>query len=451
MTLKVSISGVRGTIGGSLTEDVILGFTKAFSSYIGGGTVILGSDGRSSEGFIRDIVINELCRNGIEVIDIGIAPTPTVQVTVRDKKAGGAMIITASHNPLEWNGLKFVRDDGIFLNEEQAKRLIGIYEGLKKGPRVSSGDLAASCFHKDVGALDRHVGLVLKCIDVELIKNKNFKVAIDCCNGAGSVITKKLLNKLGCEIIAINTQPGKDPLRGLEPVPGNLKALCDMVKKFGADIGFAQDPDADRLSIVSDEGKAIGEEYSLVLAVDFILSREKNGKKKTVVTNLSTSRMTEDAAKRYGATLERTKVGEVNVSEKMKQTNASAGGEGNGGIIYPKVGYGRDSITGMGLILNCLAARGKKLSSIIKEIPAYYMIKEKIALDDSGLTKALLEKVREKFKGCKMDMSDGIRIDLPDGWIHVRASNTEPVVRVIAEGKDIESTRRLVDEVKDLV
>ena len=448
MTLKISISGVRGIAGESLTDDVVRNFAKAFSVYLKKGRVVIGSDTRLSGKHVKDIVISELCINGFEVIDIGIAPTPTTQLAVRSHKAKGGIVITASHNPPEWNGLKFIRDDGIFLNEQQAGRLIKIFSELP--PPGPPAEQLSKCFKEDKEALDFHISSVIRHIDAKTIRKKVFKVAIDCCNGAGSVITKGLLRELGCEIIAINTDIEKEPPRGSEPVPQNLASLCKVVRDIGADIGFAQDPDADRLSIVSDKGIAIGEEYSLALAVSFILSRTAKSKGNIVVANLSTSRMIDDIARKYGAKVLRTKVGEVNVSEKMKETGAVIGGEGNGGIIWPSVGFGRDSLAGIGLILDYMSGTGKNISDLAGGIPSYTMIKDKISLSSPEEIDELLEAILEKYSGEKLDRTDGVKIDLQDGWAHIRASNTEPVVRIIAEGKDASMTKKLVEEIKAL-
>lgn len=448
MTLKISISGVRGIVGDSLTEDVISDFAAAFSKYLGHGKIVVGTDARVSYQFVKDIVISSLCRSSSSVTDIGIAPTPTVQLYTKKHGASGAIIITASHNPPEWNGLKFVRSDGIFLNETQAGELIGIYNDISKRAHFPHDSRMFSAV--DEKSLEEHIALVLKNVDADAIRKKAFKVAIDCCNGAGCVITRDLLRQLGCEIIAINCDVGSIPKRGLEPIPENLGELSSVVKRFGADIGFAQDPDADRLAIVSDEGKPVGEEYSIVIAADLVLSRQKS-KKTVVVTNLSTSRMVDDITRKYGATVLRTKVGEVNVSEKMKATGAVIGGEGNGGVIYPPVGFGRDSITGIGLVLEYLALNGGRLSNIIGKMPRYHMIKDKISLNDTAQTNKLLDKVKDMFKSGKIDVSDGVKIDLDEGWVHVRPSNTEPIVRIMAEAKDIVTAKGLIEGVKRLV
>ena len=449
MTLKISISGIRGITGESLTDEVVDTFAAAFAKYTKNGKIVIGSDGRASGTQIRTRVIDCLNKRGCEVIDIGIAPTPTVQLAVKYLSADGGIIITASHNPPQWNGLKFVRSDGIFLNEKQAQELISIYEKIPK-PDETEKDLQVISCKTDYAALDRHIDLVMSKISSANIQKRRFKVALDCCNGAGSVITPRLLKKLGCEIIAINTDPGQIPPRGLEPIPANLSQLCRIAKEFGADIGFAQDPDADRLAIVSDKGEAIGEEYSLALAALFVLSKNTGIKNKIVVTNLSTSRLTQDVASMFGAKTVRTKVGEVNVSEKIKEMGALIGGEGNGGIIWPEIGFGRDSICGIGLILDLLADRGKTVSQLVDSLPKYTMIKDKIDLPQGTDPSLVLIAAEKKFSSAKIDRTDGIKIDFPDGWLHIRPSNTEPIIRIIAEGTDQKCTEDLIEEIKEL-
>ncbi len=447
MTLKISISGVRGIVGDSLTETVVENFCRAFAKYTANGKIVVGSDGRSSGKALCLKVISTLGQCGCNVTDVGIAPTPTVQLAVRDLGADGGIIVTASHNPSEWNGLKFVRSDGVFLNERQALELIGIYEKLGSG-KPENSDTETCVSNLDKKALDRHISRVISKISADNIRKAGFKVAVDCCNGAGSVITPKILKELGCEVISINTDPGKVPSRGLEPIPGNLSQLCRLVKEFNADIGFAQDPDADRLAIVSEKGLAIGEEYSLALAVSHVLSKKSAVKDKIVVTNLSTSRLTEDAAARFGARTVRTKVGEVNVSEKIKELGALIGGEGNGGVIWPEIGLGRDSICGIGLILEYMAESRNTISELAGTLPRYTMIKDRIDLPQGTDIPGIMSAVEKLFHSAKVDKTDGIKIDLPEGWIHIRPSNTEPIIRVIAEGTDEKTTRKIIEDTK---
>jgi len=429
MTLKISISGIRGIVGSSLTDNVITDFSKAFASYIKNGTVVVGRDPRASGEKIKDYVIANLMGSGINVIYLGICPTPTVQLMVKELKADGGMVITASHNPAEWNGLKFVRKDGMFLNKDEAERLIKIYENRSF---IASGKTGS--FKSQNKPLDPHINKVLGCVDVQNIRKNKFKVVLDSCNGAGSVITVKLLKELGCEVTGLFTETNKPFPHNPEPIPANLNALCEKVKASGADIGFAQDADADRLAVVTEKGVAPGEEYTLAIAAEHILSNNKASDPK-VVTNLSTSMMVDDIAKEYGAKVIRTRIGEVNVAEEMVKQKALIGGEGNGGVMYPVVGYSRDSLAGIGLILDSLSRSGKKISEVIESLPRYFIVKEKFDCSSKEEAAAFLDKMAIKFKGETIDRTEGIKIILKNAWIHVRASNTEPVIRVIAEAE----------------
>ncbi|MCX7715937.1 MAG: phosphoglucosamine mutase, partial [Endomicrobia bacterium] len=325
--LKISISGVRGIIGDTLTPTIVVRFAQAFGTFTNGGKIVVGSDTRPSREMIKHAVISGLISTGCEIIDVGILPVPTVQFIVREVNADGGIMITASHNPIEWNALKFIGPTGTFLTQQQIDRVIDIYH-------QGSFLLKSSLEYKDVSyddtIVDLYINKILTSVDSEKIKRRKFKVAIDSCNGAGSVITVKLLEKLGCEVIPINTDITKIFPRNPEPTPENLNQLCEVVKQTNADIGFAQDADADRLSIVSNEGIAIGEEYTLALAVKNVLSKTKEA---TVVVNLSTSKMLEDICAQYNAKCYRAKVGEINVVEKILKLNAIIGGEGNGGVI----------------------------------------------------------------------------------------------------------------------
>ena len=438
MTLKISISGIRGIVGASLTDNVISDFSKAFASYIKKGTVVIGRDSRASGEKIKDSVIAILNRSGIDVLYLGICPTPTVQLMVKELKADGGMIITASHNPAEWNGLKFVRKDGIFLNKDEAERLIEIYE---KRSFIASAKMGSIKVQDK--PLDPHIKKVLGCIDVQGIRKRKFKVVLDSCNGAGSLITVKLLKELGCEVIELYTDTKKPFPHNPEPVPANLKDLCEKVENSGADIGFAQDADADRLAVVTEKGVAPGEEYTLAIAAEHILSKNKVSSPK-VVTNLSTSMMVDDIAKKYGAIVIRTRIGEVNVAEEMVKQKALIGGEGNGGVMYPGVGYSRDSLIGMGIILDSLSRSGKKISEVIDSLPKYFIVKEKIDCSSKDEAAVLLDKVAASFAGEAIDRTEGIKVILKNAWVHVRASNTEPVIRVIAEAETQNKARELI-------
>jgi phosphomannomutase len=456
MTLKISISGVRGITGKSLTDEIVADFSRAFAAYIKSGTVVIGRDTRASGSKISEIVASNLNKLGINVIDIGIAPTPTVAFMVKELKADGGMIITASHNPGEWNGLKFVRSDGIFLNESQANKLIHIYNTKRAGQKAEQrARKGKSRIFKN--PFDAHIKRVLDSVDAAAIRKRRFEVVLDSCNGAGSRITVRLLKELGCQVVELYTNTDEPFPHDPEPIPGNLKALCEKVKGAKADVGFAQDADADRLAIVTEKGIAPGEEYTLAIAAEQILSNPKseirNPKSETktvIVTNLSTSMMVDDIAKKYGAKVVRTKIGEVNVAEAMVKNKAVIGGEGNGGVMYPKVGYNRDSLIGIGLILDAIAASGKRISGIIDSMPKYVIVKDKVECGSKKEADSLINKVKSKFMAEKLNLTDGVKILLQRSWVHVRASNTEPVIRIIAEAENKEKALELAASIKSL-
>ena len=437
MTLKVSISGVRGTPE-SLTKEVCEDFARAFATYLNETTssasrsIVIGADTRPNSEEIKAYIIYILSEFGINCIDAGITPTPTIGVYIREKKLAGGIMITASHNPLPWNGIKMMRGDGIFLNEEQATKLINNFKnktfkkGSAKGKTSILGDGAEN-------AITLHINKVLNVIDAAPIKSKKFKVVVDPVNGAGYAAVPKLLEKLGCEVIMLHADPKKAFERTAEPRPDALTKLCAKVKEIGADVGFALDPDADRLAMVDENGKALSEELSIVLATDYILGTAKN---KNVVVNLSTTMAMDDIVKKHGGKLIRTKIGEVHVSEKMKELNSEIGGEGNGGVIFPKVGFNRDSLSGIALILAYLASSNKKLSELVEPIPVYHAIKDKVIVSSNEDAAKLIEKTKEIFKNEKQDLTEGVKIIFADGWLHVRASNTEPIVRIYGEGRD---------------
>ena len=445
--LKIGVSGVRGIVGESLTEEIVRNFASAFGTYLESGKVVVGTDSRPSKEKLKSVVFSGLNACGCETVDIGLCPTPTIQLMVRELKARGGIAITASHNPIEWNGLKFIREDGIFLNEKQAQKLINIYEN-KNFKIAKPGQMTINAT-----AADTHLAKILNYIDVDLIKKKKFKIALDSCNGAGSIITVKLLAALGCQVIPINTNPDLPFPHPPEPIPENLSELCKVVKGSKADIGFAQDPDADRLSIVSEKGEAIGEEYSLALATEYVLSKLKFELRtsKFVVTNLSTSKMIDDIAVKYGAEIIRTKIGEVHVAEKMKEVKAVIGGEGNGGIIVPEIGYARDSLAGMAVILEYLTSIKKPISSLAEDLPKYYMIKDKFNLAQISYAGSVIEKVKEIYKNENLDAQDGVKVCFKDGWIHVRPSGTEPILRIIVEGKNEIQVKRWLNQIRDLL
>lgn len=438
----INVAGIRGVVGQSLTPENTAGFAAAFGTFCGQGRVVLGRDSRHSGPMLELAVEAALQAVGCDVVKIGIVPTPTVQLMVRELGAKGGIAITASHNPPQWNALKFVTAEGIFLNKMQGQKVITIYE-RKLQRYVGSGDLGFSFRYQN--AIEDHVQriLALPFLDVALIKKQRYKVVTDTCHGAGGPIFKLLLKKLGCHVASLYSEPNGNFPRPIEPQARNLKALEAAVKKYKADIGFATDADVDRLSIVSDKEKALGEEYSLALAAMFMLQNKKG----PMVTNLSSSRMVDDVAGRYGAKVIRTAIGEANVVQAMKKFRAVIGGEGNGGIIIPKLNYGRDATVGMALMLQLMAKSDQSISQLAGELPKYSTIKETLEVKDPS---KLLVLVKKKYAGQKMDARDGVKVIFKDSWVHVRSSGTEPIVRVIAEAKDGKTAQELVNSIKKL-
>ncbi|MBN3033820.1 MAG: phosphoglucosamine mutase [Candidatus Saganbacteria bacterium] len=441
MTLIISISGVRGTVPDSLTPDVCLDLAKAFGTYLEGGTVVIGTDPRRSSEPIKGIMFAGLLSAGCKVIDLGVAPTPTVGIMTRELAAAGGIVITASHNPLPWNGLKFMRGSGIFLNGAEGADFLKIYEG-KKFRRAPGGKVIG--YRKGT---DCHIKKVLEQqIDAVAVRQARLKVAVDGCNGAGSEALVKLLKKLGCRVLPLNCDITLPFPHDPEPVAANLGELMELVGKKKADLGFAVDSDADRLAIVSDTGEAIGEELTLALAAKYLLGTKPGGQP-TVVVNLSTSQVMDDVCREAGATLVRTKVGEVNVTEELKRLGGVIGGEGNGGVILPGVGWNRDSLSGAALILSLVAGSGKKISQLAAELPRYEMIKTKVECGSQAEAAAFLEKSKAVFSGGNLVLTEGVKAVYPDGWIHIRPSNTEPIVRIIAEAKTKERAEELIKQV----
>jgi len=441
MTLKLGVSGVRGIVGVSLTADLCAALSQAFATFVGGDRVIVATDTRPSRGELKAAVFKGLSAAGSIILDAGIIPTPTTGVLVKNLNANGAIVITASHNPSEWNGLKFIGRRGVFLNEEEAEKLFEIWRKgeFLKGDAITPRQLD--------GVFEAHLSAIFKNTDAIKIMNRGFKVAVDCVNGAGSKIIPHLLKDLGCQVVAINTDIDQTFPHNPEPTPENIKDLCRLVKRAKADIGFAIDPDADRLAIVSEKGEAIGEEYTLALAVEHVLrSKIKDQRSKVVVTNLSTTKAIDDIAAKYGAKVIRTKIGEINVVEEMIKQTALIGGEGNGGVIYPPITTNRDSLTAIALILEHMADSDSPISKILEGLPQYHIIKSKSAALSSGEdTKALLAKTREIYKRDDVNTLDGVKVLFKDGsWIHIRASNTEPVIRIIAEAASENEARSLV-------
>jgi phosphomannomutase len=442
-TLKISISGVRGVIGQSLTPMLLTRFAQAFGTHTGPGTIVVGRDPRTSGEMVKHAVIAGILSSGGRVVDIGVCPVPTVQMQVRRRRANGGIAITASHNPAEWNALKFIGANGLFLDSGQARELLDIYH---QGEYTKVGGEEMRSVEEVEGATDAHIKAVLDALGTLPANKRRLKVVLDSCNGAGSIVGPKLLEALGAEVFPINVTPDGSFPRPAEPLPENLGDLCAAVKQHGADVGFAQDMDADRLAIVSAEGTPIGEDYTLVLAALYVLGHEPG----PVVANLSTTSALEDVTRKFGCPLFLTKIGEVNVTDKMQQANAVIGGEGNGGVIYPRINFARDSLVGMALVLHLLAESGKSITQLLDEFPRYTVVKEKM-LCPSEKIPAVLRMLRHEYEKFPLDTRDGVKVVLPDGWFLVRGSNTEPIVRVVAESRSESQAREIVARVYEQV
>ena len=445
--LIISVSGMRGIVGDGLTDSVATDYGRAFGTFLKEScqgkirklSVSIGRDSRPSGKQLLSAVAEGLCSVGIDVIDLGIVTTPSVGIMLRELGCAGGAVITASHNPSQYNGIKLLLGNGVAPPSDAAKQIRQYYFD-KHFDLVDSPDSGkiTSSEQTDI----THIKKVLAIIDRDTIAAKNFKVILDSVNGAGGQITKKLLAALGCKVFAINDEPTGLFAHAPEPIAENLKGLCEIVKTEGADIGFAQDPDADRLAIVDEKGSYISEEYSLALSAKYIFSK-KIGK---VATNLSTSRMIDDVAEKAGGQVIRTAVGEAHVAAAMFEHDCIIGGEGNGGVIDLRVGPIRDSLVGIALVLQLMAETEKTVSQLVNEIGGYYMSKNKFTADKLQVKK-IFNLVKKTFAHAKLDTTDGCRFDFDDGWLHLRASNTEPVIRIIVEARDQCTAKKYVDTV----
>lgn len=429
--LIISISGLRGIVGETLTEQVIKDYAKAFSEFVKRGKVIVGRDGRYHGAEISRILVESLSLSGCDVINIGICPTPTIQLAVEHSDAAGGISVTASHNPMEWNGLKFINSEGIFLDEEENEILWSLLKEDHKYEPRSAGKIASDeLFVRD------HIRRVLaiKMVDVEKIRKRRFKVVVDCVNAGGTFIVPEILNEFGCEIVKLNCEPTGKFQRKPEPLPENLTDLMSRVAKEHADLGIAVDPDVDRLVLITEEGEPFGEEYTIAQAVKFVLGKVPE-EKRIAVVNLSTTRAVDVVANQLQGKIYRSRVGEINVVKKMKEVDAVIGGEGSGGVILPEVHYGRDAIVGIGLTLQHLAEFDGTLSELKASLPKFEIVKKRIILDGQNPDE-VVNKIAACFrtnKSVNLNYDDGLKIDAPDFWIHLRKSNTEPIIRVVAE------------------
>ena len=448
--LIISISGMRGIVGENLTDSVAADYGSAFGTFlknIHAGkkeklSVCIGRDSRRSGQMLKSAVTAGLCAVGIDVIDLEMVTTPGVGIMLRQLGCAGAVSITASHNPIQYNGIKLLLGDGVAPPPESAGQIKQCFLD-KNFAFVDSPHCGQVSSNKQTDST--HIARVLGIVDQETIAAKKFKVVLDSVNGAGGPVTKKLLAKLGCKVAAINDEPTGIFAHRPEPTARNLTGLCKVVKKEKAEIGLAQDPDADRLAVVDENGTYIGEEYTLALAAKYIFSK-KTGR---AATNLSTSRMLDDVAEKAGGQVIRTAVGEANVAAAMLEHNCIIGGEGNGGVIDLRVGPIRDSLVGIALVLQLMAETGKTVSELVSEIGGYYMSKEKFVADKLQ-AQQILNSAKETFPDAKLNTTDGCRFDFDDGWLHLRASNTEPVMRLIVEAKDRHIGQKYIDAVLNI-
>jgi len=439
-TLVVSISGIRGIVGDGLDPQSLIKYLNVYADFIGKGKVIVGRDSRITGEMVENIVSGTLMAKGIDVVDIGICPTPTVQFTVKELKANGGIAISASHNPNEWNALKLLNSTGQFMSPEEHNEMINKLNTTtaefsrwnKVGKKISYNE-----------GVKNHVKAVmnLKVIDVNAIAKRKFKVVADCVNGAGAYVVPDMLKEFGCEVVEMNCEKTGIFPRNPEPLPENLTETMKTVVETKADLGIVVDPDVDRLVLITDKGEPFVEENTITEVTKFILSKQHGD----VVVNLSTTRAVDDVVAEFGGTVHRSAVGEANVVEKMKEVNAVIGGEGSGGVIYPELHYGRDALVGIALTLQHLTEFGGTLSELKNSLPSYFIEKRKIDLPDIDTDK-IMGSLKTEFKNESVNTDDGLRIDFEDHWVHFRKSNTEPIIRIIAEGKSKQAAVKLIDK-----
>ena len=448
MTLIKSISGIRGTIGGLAGDTLnpldIVKFTSAYATFIrrsaksDSNKIVVGRDARISGEMVKNVVCGTLMGMGYDVINIGLATTPTTEIAVRMSGADGGIIITASHNPRHWNALKLLNEEGEFLTKEDGNEVLDIAE--KEDFEFSDVDNLGK-YTDDDTFNQRHIDSVLSLnlVDVEAIKNAHFKVVVDSINSVGGIILPKLLDALGVEHKFLNGEANGDFVHNPEPLEKNLSGIMGEMADGGYDLGIVVDPDVDRLAFICEDGKMYGEEYTLVSVADYVLSHTPGN----TVSNLSSTRALRDVTEKYGGKYTAAAVGEVNVTTKMKEVGAIIGGEGNGGVIYPESHYGRDALVGIALFLSSLAHKGCKASELRASFPNYFIAKNRIDLTQSTDVDAILEKVKEMYKNEQVNDIDGVKIDFPDKWVHLRKSNTEPIIRVYSEAATMEEADAL--------
>lgn len=444
MALMISVSGIRGIFGTDLTPENLSRFAAAYGTWAKGGTIVLGRDSRVTGELCEQVVTAALQAVGCNVIQLGIVPTPTVAMAVLRHKAAGGIVISASHNPAQWNALKLLNDKSEFLDASQGADVMKIAQ--ETGPNYVSYDKIGT-ISRDESISQYHIDEILKLpyIKPESIKAAGFKVALDAVNGAGSIIIPELLSALGvAEIETIHCTPNGIFPHNPEPLPEHLTDICELVKISGADIGFVTDPDADRLAMIDETGRFIGEEYTIAASIDFHLDKQKS----PVVVNLSSSRISEDIARKHGVECHRSAVGEINVVKKMQEVGSRSGGEGNGGVINPDLHPGRDALVGITMTLQLLAERNLTLGAYRNSLPEYHIVKSKVELGSVNADE-VLSNVTRIFANERINTVDGVKIDFNDGWVHLRKSNTEPIIRVYAEAGSAERALEIAKPVMD--
>ena len=457
MTLIKSISGIRGTIGGATSKGLtpldIVKFTSAYATLIRrtctikNNKIVVGRDARLSGPMVRNVVVGTLMGMGWDVIDIDLATTPTTELAVTMEGASGGIILTASHNPKQWNALKLLNEKGEFLNKEEGNEVLRIAEA--EDFDYAEVDKLGTC-RIDLSYNQKHIDavLALPLVDVEAIRKAHFRVAIDTVNSVGGIILPELLKQLGVETITgLYTEPTGDFQHNPEPLERNLGDIMELMKKGQHDVAFVVDPDVDRLAMICEDGKMYGEEYTLVTVADYILKHTPGN----TVSNLSSTRALQDVTRKYGMQYYASAVGEVNVTTRMKEVGAVIGGEGNGGVIYPAIHYGRDALVGIALLLSHIAHEGKKLSELRATYPLYFMAKNRIDLKPDTDVPSILAKVKDIFKKEEINDIDGVKIDFEDSWVHLRSSNTEPIIRVYSEASSPEKAEAIGQKVMTIV
>ena len=460
MTLIKSISGIRGTIGGSPAENLtpidVVKFTTAYSRLIKDKnpgkriTVVVGRDARISGSMVDSLVEGTLLGCGVDVINVGLCTTPGTEMAVITHKADGGIIITASHNPRQWNALKLLNERGKFLNDQEGKQVLAMADDTEYSyPTIDN--IGKVVLREDFNSKHIEQVLALPLVDAEAVRKRKFKVVVDAVNSVGGVVIPQLLRELGCEVVELNCEPTGEFAHNPEPLPENLTEISEVIRKEGADLGIVVDPDVDRLAFVMENGEMFVEEYTLVAVADYVLKHTKGN----TVSNLSSSRALSDITSRYeGCSYSAAAVGEVNVVAKMKETGAVIGGEGNGGVIYPELHYGRDALVGVGLFLTYFAGLDMTMSELRKTYPAYYASKNKIELTPEIDVDKILVTIKSRYSGERVNDIDGVKIDFEHNWVHLRKSNTEPIIRIYTEARTMEEAdtlaKRFISEIDQI-